>query len=301
MVTLDKVSKFIISDMSIHIPKGECVGIVGASGAGKTTLLKIICGLLKPTDGYIRILGKDPVIEKQHYFKNLSVFLAGRWALENDDTVIQSFELLQTIYHLPKEIFWKEYETLSKQLDFAEYQYKSLRSLSLGQRMRVELAATLIGNPQLILLDEPNVGLDENGKQVLWDLLQERCKQGATILIASHSLSDISKICTRIALLDKGHLLYYGAEQYLRNKYASVNRIEMTLTGSLPDLEDLPIKDYQILQNKLTIHYNVNYLSAADILEVILMQTNVSEVNVIKPDLADIILRLKGGNESEFH
>lgn len=299
MVTLEKVSKFILSDICLHVPAGACVGLIGPSGAGKTTLLKLVCGLLQPESGYVRILGKEPVAGKGRYGKALSVFLVGHWALEDGDTVKQAFALLRTIYHLPKEAFWQEYGELSRRLDFGVYEDKPLKSLSLGQRMRVELAAVLIGHPRLILLDEPNVGLDENGKEALWELLKERCQQGATVLVASHSLEDISRVCSRIALLEKGQLLYYGSGKYLQNKYASINTMELTIAGRLPDLEDLPIKDYRIDGNLLKISYDVNHLSAAEIMHVILSQTTILEVNMIKPDLADIIMQMKKGEKDE--
>ncbi|MBQ8821830.1 MAG: ABC transporter ATP-binding protein [Lachnospiraceae bacterium] len=301
MVNLDKVSKFIISDFSFHVPAGECVGIIGASGAGKTTLLKLICGLLEPEKGYVRILGKEPIAEKQHYGKKVSAFFAGRWAFEDSDTVKQAFEMLRVVYHLPVEEFEAQYRELSQRLSFEEYEDKALKSLSLGQRMRAELAGTLIGNPRLILLDEPGVGLDENGKMVLWELIQQRCRSGATVLIASHSLSELSRICTRMVLLEKGKLLYYGSEKYLLNKYAAQGTIELTVSDGFPDLEDLPVRSYEMDGQQLRISYNINHLSAAEILNVILSQSRVEEVIVKRPELADIILRMKGekGYESD--
>ncbi len=301
MITLEKVSKFIIKDLSLHIPKGECVGLIGASGAGKTTLLKIICGLLKPQEGYVRTFGKEPVLSNRHYGRDLSVFLTGYSPLEGADTVRQVFELLQSIYQIPKEDFRKEYEELARSLAFEKYQNESLKGLSLGQRMRVELAATLIGSPRLILLDEPNVGLDENGKAILWEILQKRCSQGATILVASHSLTDMEKLCSRMVILEKGQLLYYGSMKKLLSQYAPVDRMEVKLLGELPDLEDLPIQDYQLQGDWLQITYNSNYLSAAEILQLLLVQTQVAEVNIRKPDLTDIILQIKGGKENEYH
>lgn len=294
MVNLEQVSKFVIKDVSLHVPAGACVGLIGASGAGKTTLLKLICGLLQPEAGYVRTLGKEPVVRKGKYGRELSVFLVGHSALEGTDTVKQSFELARSIYGLEKEWFWQEYEELAVQFDFKGYQEEPLKSLSLGQRMRVELAMALIGSPRLILLDEPNVGLDENGKVVLWELLAKRCRQGATVLVASHSLSDISRVCDRIALLDKGHLLYYGSEKNLRSRYASIERMELKLAGHLPDLEDLPLQCYEIAEDRLCLSYDANYLSSAEILGLILKQTQVAEVNVKRPDLEDIIIMMEG-------
>ena len=293
MVNLENVSKFIIQDLCLHVPEGVCVGLIGASGAGKTTLLKLICGLLEPENGYVRTMGKEPVAAKRQYGRDLSVFLVGHSALESTDTVKQSFVLRQSIYGLPRERFWQEYTELAECFGFDKYQNEALKSLSLGQRMRVELAATLIGNPRLILLDEPNVGLDENGKAILWELLDRRCRQGATVLVASHNLTEIAKVCSRIALLEKGKLLYYGSERNLRSKLASMETMELQVTGKLPDLKDLPVKVYGFSENKLRLSYDSNYLSAAEILGLLLPQTQVAEVNIIKPDLADIVMDIQ--------
>lgn len=298
MVNLENVSKFIIQDMSLHVPAGTCVGLIGASGAGKTTLLKLICGLLQPEAGYVRTLGKEPVAQHGRYGREMSVFLVGRSALEDGDTVRQSFALAQSIYGLEKEKFWQEYEELEECFSFRDDADRALKSLSLGQRMRVELAMALIGSPKLILLDEPNVGLDENGKEVLWETLARRCEQGVTVLVASHSLADISKVCDRIALLEKGRLLYYGSEKHLRSKYASIERMELKLAGKLPDLEDLPLQSYEIEGESLCLSYDTNYLSSAEVLGLILKQTRVAEVNVHRPDLEDIVIMMQGRKDT---
>lgn len=299
MVNAECVSKFILKNISLHVPAGECVGIIGASGAGKTTLLKLLCGSIMPERGYIRILGKEPVKSRRHLGKAVSSFFAGRWALEDGDTVLQTFEMLQVVYGMEKESFWKEYEELLKRMDFAAYADKPLKSLSLGQRMRVELSATLIGGPKLLLLDEPNVGLDENGKAVLWEILKEKCEQGTTVLVASHSLEELSALCSRVVLLDKGELMYYGSEKQLYGKYGAVGDVELVLEDTFPDLQDLPIIEYVLEGNRLRLRYDMNHLNAAEILQVILAQTRVREVGVARPALADIILKLKGERENE--
>lgn len=293
MITIEKVNKFVISDLCLHIPEGECVGIIGTSGAGKTTLLKIICGMLQPEKGYVRTFGKEPVSNKKRYGNEVRVFFAENSVLENSDTVRQNFELMKSIYGLSEERFWEEYDWLIRKFDIVNYQDEVIRNISLGQRMRVELAITLIGNPKLILLDEPNIGLDENGKAILWELLEEKRTQGTTILVASHDLEDLARVCSRIVMLEKGQLLYYGTEKNLRSKFASTEVMELQLTGDLPDLEDLPLKEYQVHGNKVRLTYDANYLSSSEILGLVLSQTQVEEVNIKKSGLEEVILELQ--------
>lgn len=150
MITLENVSKFVISDFSIHIPTGECVGLIGVSGAGKTTLLRLISGLLAADSGYARTMGKNPVLEKGMYGREISIFLAGKSHLESDDTVRENLEMQGCVYRISKAEFSKEYEALSQRFDFASYKDKKVKELSLGQRMRVELAAALLVKTRLM-------------------------------------------------------------------------------------------------------------------------------------------------------
>lgn len=301
MIILENVSKFVISDISLYIPQGECVGIIGASGAGKTTLLKLISGLLEADCGYIRTIGKNPVMEKGRYKRDLSVFLTELSNLERYDSVRKNLEMISSIYRIPKREFQKEYDKLLTRLDFADYQYERVEALSLGQRMRVELAAALLIQPKLLILDEPDIGLDENGKVQLWEMLEERRKEGMTIVVSSHNLSEISRRCSRIVLLEKGKLLFYGTERRLRSKLASVDTMKLKIHGRLPDLEDLPLQKYKINNDTLYLSYDSNYLSAAEIMGLVIKQTQVAEVQVEKPNLTDIIMQLKGVGKDELN
>ena len=301
MITLENVSKFIISDLSLHIPKGECVGLMGVSGAGKTTLLKLMSGLLAPDHGYIRTIGKNPVTEKGTYGRELSIFLADRSSLEQEDTVREALEMIGHIYQIPKVEFSNTYGELSERFGFYDYQDKRIGELSLGQRMRVELAAVLMIKPKLLLLDEPDIGLDENGKAVLWESLEAERRRGMTIVVSSHNPVQISKRCSRIALLDAGKLLFFGTEKRLRSKFASIDTMQLRIEGRFPDLEDLPLKRYETENDMLRLSYDANVVSAAEIIGLILKQTQVKEIQMIKPNLTDIIMQLKGEGEDELN
>lgn len=297
MIILENVSKFIISDFYIHIPQGECVGLIGMSGAGKTTLLKLMSGMLAPEQGYLRVMGRDPVKAKGTYQREMAVFFAGNSNLDSEDTVREALELLGCVYRLSKEEFHTNYELLAKRLDFVEYQKKRIKDLALGQRMRVELAAVLLLKPRLLLLDEPEIGLDENGKMALWELLEEERKEGMTIVVSSHNLTEISRHCSRMVLLEAGKRLFYGSEKRLRSQYAPTDMMKLTVNGKLPDLEDLPLKRYEVEGEELRLTYDANLVSAAELIGLILRQTQVREIQVIKPNLTDIIMQLKGSEK----
>lgn len=295
MIQLEEVSKFVLSDVSLYVPEGEIVGLVGASGAGKTTLLRLICGLLQADCGRVRTLGRDPVVWRRYYGAEISTFLTGVPLLCREDTVQQGFELMKILYHISDSQFKRDYQKLSESLVFGKYVRETVKNLSLGQRMRVELGAALICRPRLLLLDEPSIGLDENGKAALWELLEERSGMGMTVLMTSHDMTGISRLCSRIALLDGGKLVFYGSEKNLRSRYAPVDVMTVNVCGQLPDLEDLPLKHYSVAGSVLTMSYDSNHITSAEILRLILNQTGVSGVNIRKPNLESIITQLKEG------
>lgn len=293
MINFENVSRNILKGVSLNVPKGEAVGLIGKSGAGKTTLIKLACGLISPVEGNVYTLGKDPVLSRQSYGKKLSAFIYGIPLLSREDTVKQGFEMIRGIYRISEKDFKKRFSYLSQRLDFGKYVGKTVKELSLGERMRAELAAAIIYEPDLLILDEPDTGLDANAKEALRELILEGCGRGMTLLIASHDLEGLEKFCGRIALLDEGRLIFYGSPQNLRSGFSPTDTIRIKLGGRLPDLEDLPIDKYSIQGNLLTLSYNSNHITAAEILKTVLRQTHISEAKIIKPDLDSVISRLK--------
>lgn len=297
MISFEQVSKYSLQDISFHIPKGEIVGLIGASGAGKTTLIKLACGLLAPDSGKVYTLNCNPVFSRSLYKDRVSTLIAGVPLICREDTVSQDFALIRSMYGISKSEFARRYDELAARLDFGKYERQTVKNLSLGQRMRTELGAALIYEPDLLLLDEPNVGLDENGKAALSSILTERCKAGMTVLMTSHDMIGISRMCSRIALLDGGRLIFYGSEDNLRSRYAPIDVMTITFCGKLPDFEDLPLKSYSLRGNSITLSYNTNHITSAEILKLILRQTAVTEVSIRKPDLESIVSCLKSGKE----
>ena len=294
MINFENVSKYTLSDITLNIPKGEIVGVIGASGAGKTTLIKLVCGLLAPDSGQVWTLGKEPVKYRRKYASDISTFIVGIPMLNKEDTVFQGFETIATIYGLSGEYFRQRYSVLSEKLGFTELSESRVKDLSLGQKMRAELGAALLYEPKLLLLDEPNVGLDENGKSALCDTLKQGTYSGMTVLLTSHDMASVSSICTRLAILDGWKLVFYGSLDNLRSRYLPINTMTVNFNGRVPDLDDLPLRKYSLEGNSIKLEYNSNHITAAEITALILKQTEITEIGIHKPDLEELIMQIRG-------
>lgn len=299
MISFENVNKFILSDVSVHIPKGVTVGIIGASGAGKTTLLKLACGLLACDSGKVWTFHKDPVKERKEITPRLRAYFSHMPLFQAEDTVLKQFEMLQTVYGQEKETYWKAYRKLAEQFRFAEYEDTQVKQLSVGQKRRVELAFMMLGKPELLLFDEPTNGLDARGKEVFWQQVKAHKEAGATILISSHNMVEIQSLCDRILLLDQGRILYYGNQDRLMRSFAPINGMELQFQGRLPDMEDLPLMKYSIDNDILKLQYNSNHISAAEIVKKILEQTTIRHIETIRPELADVMIQRKENMEDE--
>lgn len=285
--------RFALSNISVHIPEGVAVGLIGASGAGKTTLMKIACGLLEASSGSVYTLGLNPVENRKRLAADMSAYFTDIPLLQGEDTVLGNFQSMAILFRKNRQEFWQEYRILSERLGFGEYERMLVKQLSLGQRKRVESGAAIICRPKLLLLDEPTNGMDEQGKAVLWDILRQRVENGLTLLLASHDMAEVEHLCGRILLLEKGKLLYYGEKDLLMRRYASVNRMQLKLREALPDMEDMPLIRYSICSDILTIEYDSRYITSAEIIRSVLKQTAISEMHIIRPGLAEVITKRK--------
>lgn len=301
MINFEDVSKFVLKNVYLNVPKGEITGLIGASGSGKTTLIKLCCGLISPERGRVWTLGKDPVRSRQKYGSDISTYITGIPILESEDTVYQNFEMISSVYRIKKDRFAKRYSELSLRLGFAEFSDKRVKDISLGQKVRAELGAALIYEPKLLLLDEPNIGLDANAKSELCKILTELSEKGTTVLMTSHDMSSVSKVCSRFAVLDKGSIAFCGSLSNLQSRFLPINTMKVRIGDTIPDLDDLPIRRYSISGDTLTLEYDSAHITAAEITSLLLRQTEIKELNIQKPDLEQIIIQIQTGEKNEFH
>ncbi|MFB9280180.1 ABC transporter ATP-binding protein [Cohnella cellulosilytica] len=211
-----------LNDISFSIGPGEIVGYIGPNGAGKSTTIKVMSGILVPDSGTCSIMDYTPWIDRVKYVRNIGVVFGQRSQLWWDVPVIDSFELLRDIYDVTEKEYRSNLDLLTETLDLEELLKTPVRQLSLGQRMRCEIAASLLHGPGILFLDEPTIGLDAVSKIAVRRFISTINKEkGVTVILTTHDMSDIEALARRILLIGKGKLLYDGDLDAMREKYGA--------------------------------------------------------------------------------
>src|ERR1700726_2847091 len=219
-----------VDRVSFSINQGEMVGYIGPNGAGKSTTIKMLTGILVPTSGEIRINGCVPYRQRRQYVKTIGVVFGQRTQLWWDIAVIESFKLLRRIYDVSQRDFDARMERFDEILGLRDYLHTPVRKLSLGERMRCDLAAALLHNPPLLFLDEPTIGLDVVAKDHIRHFLRGINREfRTTVLLTTHDLDDIEELCRRIMIIDHGRVLFDGQLDHLKERLLRTNQVKFAL------------------------------------------------------------------------
>lgn len=223
-----------VNDINFSVKQGEMVGYIGENGAGKSTTIKMLTGILTPTSGKIVVNGMNPHKEREKFVRTIGVVFGQRSQLWWDIAVQESFRLLKKVYKVSDAHYNDHMDHVIKTLDIEPLLDKPVRKLSLGQRMRCELAAALIHNPPLLFLDEPTIGLDVLVKLKIREFLKEiNEKYNTTILLTTHDLSDIEALCERVIMLDEGKIIYDGALRSLKDQWGDSKELQFQFLESV--------------------------------------------------------------------
>ncbi|EMT44719.1 MULTISPECIES: ATP-binding cassette domain-containing protein [Anoxybacillus] len=216
-----------VDDISFTVKQGEMVGYIGENGAGKSTTIKMLTGILTPTSGRVVVNGMNPHKERERFVQTIGVVFGQRSQLWWDIAVQESFRLLKKVYRVSDQDYNEHMDHVIETLDIGSLLDKPVRKLSLGQRMRCELAAALIHNPPLLFLDEPTIGLDVLVKLKIRQFLKEiNEKYNTTILLTTHDMTDIEALCERVIMLDEGKIIYDGSLQRLKQNWGEGKQIQ---------------------------------------------------------------------------
>lgn len=207
-----------VNSISFTIPTGDITGFIGANGAGKSTTIKMMTGILTPDQGTISINGLNFKKNRKQIMMKIGVVFGQRSVLCWDIPVIESFKLFKDMYHIPEKNYKEKIEIFSDILSLSEFIDKPPRLLSLGQRMKADLAAALLHNPEILFLDEPTIGIDVLAKAKIRDFIRKiNQERNTTIILTTHDISDIEALCQKMIIIDKGVILYHGTLQELKN------------------------------------------------------------------------------------
>lgn len=223
-----------VDGVSFEIQRGEMIGYIGANGAGKSTTIKILCGILYPSSGEVHVDGRVPWRDREAHVQRIGAVFGQRSQLWWDLSAGESLRLLARIYGVTPADYAARMEEFERVLELKSFLNTPARKLSLGQKMRCELAASLIHSPPIVFLDEPTIGLDVNAKQSIRDFVKRiNRERGVTVLLTTHDLRDIEELCSRVMILDKGRVIFDGSLDQLRARSTDAGHLTFTLSRPL--------------------------------------------------------------------
>jgi len=301
LFTQNYVDKYAVEGIDLSINEGETVAYVGPNGAGKSTTIKMLCGVLVPTAGEIRVDGLNPHKQRMDNAQRIGAVFGQRTQLWWDIPIRESLALLKDIYQVPQPLFKRNLEAFTELLNLDEFMHLSARKVSLGQRMRADLAAALLHNPKIVYLDEPTIGLDISVKQRIREFIKQMNREhGTTMLLTTHDLGDIEDLCERLVIIDRGKIIYDGKLQAVKDAFARERSIHMQLHSELTDPSDLfaHLPDVQVEQTEpltLTIRFDRFRITASEIVKNVMNQVEVLDFRIDEPGIEQIIRQVYDG------
>jgi len=300
-VNAKKVIKKAVDDVSFRIDEGEVIGYIGANGAGKSTTIKMLTGILTPTSGEILVDGIIPYKDRVKNARNIGVVFGQRTQLWWDLPLVESFSILKEIYQVSDQDFKDRMAMFEEVLQISEFIKSPVRTLSLGQRMRADIAASLLHNPKVLYLDEPTIGLDVNAKRKMREAIKTMNKTfKTTVILTTHDLDDIEELCNRILIIDNGKIIYDGALNDIKTRYGSDTKVSFVLKEAWTDfvdlakLMDVDPKDIivKIEEDRLEIGFDKRILSVAQVTQAIMKNFEVSDLKIMETDIESIVSRI---------
>ena len=282
-----------VKNVSFSIEKGEIVGYIGPNGAGKSTTIKMLSGILLPTAGNIRVNGLDPFKDRKKYVSNIGVVFGQRSQLSWDIPAEDTFDLLKDIYDLSDKEYQKTKTELVNLLNIQEVMKQPVRSLSLGRRMRCEIAASLLHKPKILFLDEPTIGLDAESKKIVRDFIKKLNKNHkTTVILTTHDMTDIEALAKRIILIGKGELLYDGTLSNLKKKYGSYKEVLVSTNEKIEKIRLKGIIKKSKNINGYSFIIDSNVLSLSKLLNNLSLKYVINDIDIKNESIDDVILKL---------
>ena len=281
-----------IKDISFNVEKGEIVGYIGPNGAGKSTTIKILSGILVPDSGSVKINRMVPWKERKKYVSQIGVVFGQRSQLWWDIPAIDTFNLLKDIYKIDEKTYQKTLNELVELLDLKDIINIPVRQLSLGNRMKCEIASALIHKPKILFLDEPTIGLDAVSKKIVREFIQKINKnENVTVILTTHDMADIEALAKRIILIGKGQILYDGSLNKLKKDYDYLRKIRV-YTKDKVSLEDNAIVNIIKHDDGIEFIIDIRKKEINDFIKVISSKMSISDIDIDRGDIDELIVKL---------
>ncbi len=282
-----------VSDVTFGIEAGEMVGYIGPNGAGKSTTIKMLTGILVPSHGGVLVDGLDPSRRRTEVARHVGVVFGQRSQLWWDLPLLDSFDLLRRVYRVGDAAYRATLEELVALLDLQELLEVPVRQLSLGQRMRGDLAASLLHDPKILYLDEPTIGLDVVSKARVRDFLARRnAERGTTVLLTTHDLDDIERLCARVMIIDHGKLLFDGGLAEVTERLGEERILVVDLAEPAPPLAVVGTRVVAVEGARQRLAFKRTETSAATVIAEVAAAAEIVELSIEEPDIESAIRRL---------
>ncbi len=282
-----------VKNVSFEIEEGEMVGFIGPNGAGKSTTIKMLSGILYPDGGSLQVAGYIPYRQRREYVSKIGVVFGQKSQLQWDLPVIDSFELLKAIYRIPEEVYRRNLDRYTEMLNMGGFLNQPVRQLSLGQRMRADIVAALLHSPRIVFFDEPTIGVDVVGKEVIRSFLRELNKRDRlTMIFTTHDMQDIEKTCRRLLIIDDGSKVYDGSLEGIKAKYGTTRQLDVEFSHSI---EVRPIDHVRIQEldaYKKRFYFENTKIELQELMNHLLSEYPVRDLNITEPAIEGIIRKI---------
>ena len=286
-------TKVAVNDVSFTINDGEIVGYIGSNGAGKSTTIKMMCGILNPTSGEVRIDGEMPYKKRMQIAEKIGVVFGQKTQLWWDIPLIESFKVLKEIYRVSDAEYEERMEFLCNTLDIKEFLNQPVRTLSLGQRMRADLAASWLHNPKILFLDEPTIGLDVWVKEKIRLAIKTMNeKYNTTVILTTHDMQDIENLCSRIIMIEEGKVIYDGSLDNIKHRFGNIRTVELRLKDK-PKIERLNTfggkSTYEWAEEKLSIKFDADLLDLETVVKYAFGELKAVDMQISEINIEDVV------------
>jgi len=291
--------KVAVDGLTFSIDQGELVGFVGPNGAGKSTTIKMLTGVLVPSSGEVEVAGLAPARDRKQHAYHIGVVFGQKTQLWWDVPVIESLRLLKDIYKIPTSTYTANMELFNDLIGLHEFQHTPVRQLSLGQRMRADLAAALLHSPDILFLDEPTIGVDVVAKERLRIFIRALSRERrVTVLLTTHDMSDIEKVCSRMMIIDKGRIIYDGAVAGMKERFTPYRTLIVDFAEGIGEITSERAEVLERDGQRVRLRFDRRHVSASELIIELAAKYAVKDISVEEPEIEAIVREIYEGRET---